>query len=276
MEFLQFAQAHGLIIREIEYGRWCRCPTEDHPRSTNGAFKHLGNIAFLQNHATMIAPAVWHPEHENEIRVNPLEIAKRRQRAERELAENRIKAAKKAAWVISQCSIEQHAYLDSKGFPEAKGMVWMRSETDNILVIPMRVGRNIVGVQMIDRDGEKKFLFGQRCDMAEYSIDAKGTHIFCEGYATGLSIRECLAAMKLRYHIHICFSAGNLEKMAKAIGSGIVIADCDQSGTGERVAKSTGLPYWISKTVGDDFNDFWKHAGTFKAGMELKKLLTKC
>jgi putative DNA primase/helicase len=35
-----------------------------------------------------------------------------------------------------------------------------------------------------------------------------------------------------------------------------VIADNDESGTGERVAKESGLKYWMSDKVGEDFNDF--------------------
>ena len=39
--------------------------------------------------------------------------------------------------------------------------------------------------------------------------------IFCEGYATGLSIRAAMRAIKMRYTIYICFSAGNMKEVAR-------------------------------------------------------------
>ena len=65
-----------------------------------------------------------------------------------------------------------------------------------------------------------------------------------------------------------CFSAGNLERMAT---NGSVIADNDESGTGLRVAQATGRPYWMSDVVGEDFNDFYRRVGVFRASQELKR-----
>lgn len=79
----------------------------------------------------------------------------------------------------------------------------------------MRVGSHVVGCQLIGIDGSKKFLFGQRCSGAEFVIDGRGIDVWCEGYATGLSISTVMAAIKVRCCIHICFSAGNMEAMAK-------------------------------------------------------------
>jgi putative DNA primase/helicase len=185
-------------------------------------------------------------------------------------------AAKKAAWIMHQTKPEKHAYLDSKGFKEAIGAVWWPSENNNFLCIPMRVGDNLVGIQMIDRTGAKKFLKGQRTSCAEYVISNNGrgcVDFYTEGYATGLSLRECLHALRMRYRVHITFSAGNLVKVAEKYGSGIVIADMDASGTGERSAIQTGLPYWISDTVGDDFNDYHRKMGLFRASQMLKKFI---
>ena len=49
--------------------------------------------------------------------------------------------------------------------------------------------------------------------------------------------------------------------------------DNDPSGTGERVAREADKPYWISPTIGQDFNDYWSQEGTFKASQSLKKFL---
>ena len=141
------------------------------------------------------------------------------------------------------------------------------------LVIPMRVGVQVVGVQLIDKDGIKKFLYGQLCAGAEYVIGARGVDIWLEGYATGLSVSAVMAALKARCCIHVCFSAGNMQAMAKAAGRGFVIADNDQSETGEKAAKATGLPYFMPPDVGSDFNDLHKASGTFSASQALRRFM---
>lgn len=206
--------------------------------------------------------------------------ARRRATAERLTAERieiehaQGEAARKAAWIMHQAKPEEHAYLQSKGWPELKGAVWWPNERQNLLCIPMRVGSTLVGVQLINREGKKRYLTGQRTSGAEYLISNNGhgaMDFWVEGYATGLSLRECLQALKLRYRIHVTFSAGNLEKMARAAGVGYVIADKDESGTGERVAIASGLPYWISDVQGEDLNDAHKRLGLFGCSQILRK-----
>ena len=185
-------------------------------------------------------------------------------------------AAKKAGWIMHQTVQEQHAYLHSKGWPDAKGPVWWPDEKQNLLCIPMRVGDALVGVQMIDREGGKRYLTGQRTSEAEHLISNNGRGAadwFVEGYATGLSLRECLQALRMRYRIHITFSAGNLVKVAALHDSGYVIADRDDSGTGERVAVQTGFPYFLPET--GDFNDFCRATSIFRASQALRRWMNE-
>lgn len=205
--------------------------------------------------------------------------ARQRDMAERltqegiERVKSQQSAAKKAGWVMHQTKLEQHAYLHSKGWPDAKGPVWWASEESNLLCLPMRVGESLVGVQMIDREGGKRYLTGQRTSGAEYLISNNGrgaSDFWVEGYATGLSLRECLHALRMRYRIHVTFSAGNLTAMAN---SGYVIADNDASGTGEKAAKKAGLPFFMPPGVGQDLNDMHKTMGTFKTSQILRKWL---
>lgn len=270
MRFEDFAAAHGLILRQVDFGRWVRTPTSDKPHSKNGAYKHLGDVAFIQNHATMPEPATWFSDQDSAIQIDHGAIRKMRETAEKRLSDGRKSAAEKAAHITSKSIFEQHAYLDGKGFPEMRGLVY-RTDENNLLVIPMRVGKQVVGCQLIDRYGVKKFLYGQRCSGAEYVIGGAGVAVWCEGYATGLSIRAVMSALKIQAHIHICFSAGNLQAMATASGSGVVIADNDDSGVGEKAAKATGLPYYLPAS--GDFNDFQKSVGTFKASMEFRQFM---
>lgn len=207
----------------------------------------------------------------------PAQIEARRAEAEeraskegRERARIAAEAAKKAEWILSQCVQEQHAYLQSKGFPDMQGLVWRPEQEVNLLCIPMYVGGKLSSLQMIDRDGNKKFLSGGITSKAEYCIDAGGADWWCEGYGSGLSLRACLNALKLRYRLHICFSAQNLQRMAH---SGFVVADNDASGVGEKAGIATGLPVWMPPKVGDDINDLHKANGTFRTSQMLRKWL---
>lgn len=200
--------------------------------------------------------------------------ARKREQAERLTQEGMERerlaqaAARKAGWILHQTKTEQHAYFGAHGMPDFEGLVWRPTEQDNLLCVPMRIGKELVGVQLIDRHGAKKFLSGQKTSGAEYLIDNKGMDIWVEGYCTGLAVRACMAALKMRYRVHVTFSANNLKAMAT---SGFVIADNDQSKVGEKVAIATGLPYWISDVEGEDFCDFWQRLGTFRASQMLRQ-----
>lgn len=274
MRFEDFAAAYGLLLRHVEFGRWVRVATTDHPHKKNGAYKHLGDHAHVQNHATMIEVATWFQEGDNDIRIDAEAIRRRCEKAARELQEDRRRAAKRAADMLRQCSLERHAYLDGKGFPDERGNV-LQTDSGPLLLIPMRVSGRLVGVQTITIDGEKKFLFGQQCSGAEYVIDNKGRDVFCEGYATGLSIRAALSALKMRYRIHVCFSAHNMAKMASACDGAVVIADNDVSGTGARAAQESGRCCIMSAEQGEDANDWHRRLGTFRFAQELRRELAK-
>lgn len=261
MNFLDFAAAHGLIIRSVDYGKWKRVPTVDHPHKRNGAYIHTGDFAAVQNWAEMTEPAIWHPDGDAP-KIDKAALAKRRAEDEARLRKTRQEASKKAGEILAQCTSEQHAYLHKKGFGELRGLVY-RPDTDNLLVVPMYVGKQLVGCQMIDVEGGKRFLHGQQAKGAEFVIGRGDVQVWLEGYATGLSVH---AVDRQRFTIHVCFSAGNLAHMAKR---GFVIADNDKSKTGEGAALATGLPYFMPPDIGTDFNDMHKQIGTFKARMLL-------
>lgn len=197
----------------------------------------------------------------------------RARKQDAETAAGHRRATQKAVRILSQCSLEKHAYLDSKGFPEALGNVWQTNEHNPLLCIPMRSGKIIVGLQIINIDGNKKFLLGQKTAEAEFLIDGKGQDWFCEGYATALSLKAALGALKTRFRIHVTFSAGNLKRMASVCPGALVVADNDESGTGERAAKESGCKYFLPPTVGQDFNDLHREIGLFKVSQMLRKFI---
>ena len=274
-DFHQFASAHGLIIKNLDQGRWVRTPTTDKPRSRNGAFFYGGDYGFVQNWAEMTEVAVWQIDKPMTA-TDRAEMQKRMDTSRKAYAKERgIKqaiAAKKAKWILEQTELDRHAYLEKKGLPDIMGNVWHRPEQDPLLVVPMYCG-GLVGVQLIGSTGEKKFLTGARTNDAVFSI-GKGSRIFlCEGYASALSLHAILAALKVPYTIMATFSAGNLARIAKAHPGAFILADNDVSGTGQGVAQESGCKWWMPPEVGMDINDLHIQIGTFKASQMLRKNL---
>jgi len=245
MDFYRFAETHGLIIKDLIMDRWVRVPTIDHPTKRNGAYIFQGSRGAVQNWALHEKPIVWkdkHAKHDPQLHI-------RVKKAVEDQSVRQDKAAKKAAWILNNATKDTHPYLAAKGFPDEKGYVF-----DGKLVIPMRIDGNLVGCQMIDAEGKKKFLYGQKTKGATACFDNKGLPILCEGYATALSIRRTLKKSMTRYCIHVCFSAGNLIEVAKRFPECVIVADNDPVGV--RSAKKTGKPYWVSPNIGEDFNDY--------------------
>jgi putative DNA primase/helicase len=215
----------------------------------------------------MDKPATWFAEGHT---INSPQIKKSIDESRARQIEAADRASKKAGWILHQTELKSHPYLVSKGFPEELGNVWVKDGKE-LLVIPMRIDGRIAGVQLIDDEGNKKFLHGQTTKGASFCMNAKGIPMFCEGYATALSIRECMKASNIKYAIYVCFSASNMKHIARTVGGGFIVADNDPNCIGEKTAKETGKPYWLSETVGDDFNDYHQREGTFRASQNLKK-----
>jgi len=273
MDLFSFCKAHGILVNQMPpIGVWKRYPTEDHPNKRNGAVKFMGDMAFVQNHATDTEVSIWNSD--SSIKTDPAKLRAQLHKVDQDRIRLNQEAKAKADSIISNCQLGTHPYLKAKGFEEEEGLIYAR-DSEKLLVVPMRVAGLIVGCQLIDESGDKKFLYGQRTSLAEFVIDNQGPHILCEGYATGLSVRKVLKHMKRKYTIHVCFSAHNVKKIAESLKPDpiVVIADNDASGTGERIAKEIGAPYWISPVVGEDFNDAHKRQGLLKSGLSLTQLL---
>ena len=271
MRFEDFARQHGLIIASVIPNKWVAVPTEDKPRSQNGRYKHLGEVAFVQNWATMEKPVVWHPEGRYDASATRTAIKKDMEERNKKEKD----AIEKANKIINEAVNELHPYLTAKGFPKQHGLVWYENNIAK-LVLPMRHEKSLRGIQLINPDGTKKFLFGQRTKGAYFCIDGGGLPIFCEGYATALSTKTCMQANKIPCSIYVCFSASNLKEVASTIKGGIVVADNDANKVGESSAKDTAKPYWLSDKDGEDFNDYHQRVGIFTASQSLKKIVASC
>ncbi len=273
MNFLDFAAAHGLVIDHLVEGRWARVKTTDKTKKRNGAYKFLGDVGFVQNHATMQEVAVWRPDSKVE-RINRAEIRKMQRQSHEEELRRQESARATAEDMIARAQVTTHDYLTAKGFPTETGLV-----LDGELLIPMReftLYKQVNSLQRIKADGSKLFLFGGKAKGSVYFIGPfmARERWLCEGYATGLSIRAALGKLYREAQVVVCFSAGNLAHVGRLVKAlrpkAYVVADNDKSGAGEEAAIETGLPYWLSPTVGEDFNDYHVRVGVRAAAESLR------
>jgi putative DNA primase/helicase len=259
-DFIQFAATHGVIINNpVDDGRLQRCPTSDHPKQRDGAYRFFGTWGWVQDWSNHEKPIIWKADGTDAVPVTVM--ARDVERIRREEARRRQQAAQRAVEIVRSCKTKPHAYLTNKGFPLEVGLV----DSEENLIIAMRDMldyRRINSVQSITNQGEKKFLYGGAAKGSIFIIGSGEDRWLCEGYATGLSIRAALRYMHQPSSVVVCFSASNLAHVAGAMGGRrLIVADNDQSGTGERFAASSGLPWVMPPDVGHDANDMHKAHG---------------
>jgi putative DNA primase/helicase len=268
VEFAAFCRAHGLIVDSIDAGRWVRVPTTDHPRKRNGAYKFMGDVGWVQNHAVDMEVSTWRtdkPMQESQTR----RIVEQASAFDQRMRDGWKRAAIAAQSMLAVAKLAEHNYLHFKGFGDTNGLVM----PDGALMVPMRHWRTnaMVGSQVIRWDDQarrydKKMLPGMRAKGAVLRLgSAQAPRLWLvEGYATGLSVEAALRLLRLRDAVLVCFSAGNLIHVAAQLGGGaMVFADNDASGAGERAAQSTGFPYCMSDRIGEDANDMHQRVGVF-------------
>ncbi len=172
------------------------------------------------------------------------EIDDRRKRKEIE-KENQKDAARKYMYLSS--AKDDHPYLERKGVPS---MPDFKVDGNDNLIIPLFDNDgSFVTWQSIDKDGKKRFYPGISSSGVRYVIQGGARIFLCEGVATGLSIHEATGAT-----VVCCMNAGNIKKVAPDYKGAIVVADNDESKTGENACE--GLPYTLIPEVGMDANDY--------------------
>jgi putative DNA primase/helicase len=171
-----------------------------------------------------------------------------------------------------------HDYLVRKGLAEVQGLVL----PEGGLMVPMRSmdGNRLQGAQIIqwlpdELKWEKKMIPGMKAKGAILRLGKPSSEtIFCEGYATGLSIELAARSVGLRASVLVCFSDSNMVHVV-AMTKGArryVFADNDKSEAGERAAKLAGLPYCMSPVVGEDANDMHVRAGLMTVAQKLMEV----
>ena len=263
-DFIKFASERGLLIKSVEHDRWVRVPTSDHPHKKNGAYFYAGEYAHVLNWATMEKTESWQHKKDRtpfeQAAMNKRMEASRKAHAET-MRKNHDNAALKAAILLRDCEMQNHAYLERKGFKEELGFV----DVEGRLLIPMRdcITNDLMGVQRVEWHPDtmtytKKMQGGMKAKGAAFRIGLKTSSVtwFVEGYATALSVSAALHKLKLNDSVMACFSDSNMVLVASMMkGDRRIFADNDKSGAGEAAAIKTGLPYCMADTVGWDAND---------------------
>jgi len=177
-------------------------------------------------------------------------------------------AAAKAAKLWEAATPDRaHPYLARKQIPSTGARV-LRDQ----LLVPMRHGPGaLVGLQVIQADGSRKFLTGTPAGGAYTTLgkpSRTGWVVICEGYATGVSIH-----LATGYCVVVAFSAGNLQAVATKIRAAlpeaalVLAADDDFRTEGnpgitsaDQAARAiralVAIPRWLDdRGNGTDFND---------------------
>lgn len=269
-DFYAFAAERGLVIRNLESGRWVRVPTVTHPRKRNGSYFFAGEYGFVQDWAHMECVDVWQDKKERSP-FEKTELLKRISESQKAYSAQRSKAhhaaSIKAVQLLRDATLQDHAYLHNKGFPDTHGFV----DDAGRLLVPMKdcLSDELRGVQSIEwlsdeRVFKKKMQSGMKAKGAIFRIGNKTAFeaFLVEGYATGLSVFMALKQLRLNASVVCCFSDSNLVHVAGQLkGKKYVFADHDESKAGEKAAIKSGLNYCLSEISGEDANDLHKRAG---------------
>lgn len=192
------------------------------------------------------------------------EIAEARHRRETERQQEQARAEARARYIWEEADpATSHPYLTAKRVKPHGTRIHKGS-----LVAPVfnRHG-DIVSLQFIDEDGNKRFLSGGQKKGCFSKINGNFEKLLiAEGFATAASLGETTG-----HCVFVAFDASNLLHVARAVrnihphGVIIICGDNDLSGVGQRYANEAALAVGgkvlIPPTPGDDWNDFLTEGG---------------
>ncbi len=211
--------------------------------------------------------------------------------------ERAARAADIASRLVELAQPAQHPYLVAKGFPAESALVADAADVRRLagdyivpegarrtIIMPARIEGRITSLQLIWENGSKKFLAGGEIRGASHRISKGADTWLCEGFATGLTVRAALKALRLSATVLCCFSASNVAVVAKTIrGRCFIAADHDPVpaenpfnglGTGEYYSRQAGLLYGMPPDIKTDFNDMHQRHGIFAVQRVLTSIMT--
>jgi putative DNA primase/helicase len=207
-----------------------------------------------------------------------LEMIKRAREEENE--RRRAEAAQTALRIWEQATaVGDHPYLKRKNVKPHGLRV-----RDGLLVIPVLDVEtcDLISLQFISAEGEKKLLPGARVGRGYYQIgEATNVILVCEGFATGASLYEATNHM-----VAVAFSANNLTSVAKALRSRyreeifVLCADNDANTDGNpgltsatEAAREIGALLAVPES--GDFNDLQQRHGLSGVREIIERLLAE-
>jgi putative DNA primase/helicase len=247
-EFRTELEAAGLIPSEVVPDDVLRrCPTQDKPRSENGAYMLFqdGRGGWFQNHADGQGVRFWQagggePDPETRRRMQERIEQEKREREAKE-AEKHAQAAQEAQEYIKSLpdATDANPYLLKKGVQACPGL-----KADGALLIAPGYQENgkISTYQKIPEKGKKLFMEGGKAAGAYFPIrgDDAGALYVAESVSTGLSVHQAKGATVL-----CSFGAGNLRAVAEIARRRypereIIICGDDDHETEARTRENTG------------------------------------
>ena len=193
------SDAHGGdLVSLLSYLRGCR-----QVEAAMQVDQHLGLGIFHRNGEAQASPRNVAIPSKSQLR----------QRAEAERLASLQQAADlaKRLWMSAQPACPGHAYLGRKGISPYR----LRQTAKGQLLVPLYSNGELVNVQLIDAQGNKRFLKGGQVQGAYAPLGRvmPGKTLYvCEGWATGATIYA-----HTREPVACAMHAGNLEPVARAL-----------------------------------------------------------
>lgn len=217
-----------------------------------GCWKDGTSLAWRQDIGRELS-TIEQMEHAKRIRE-----ARASAEAERKRKQDTAQGTASEIWSQASEASDDHPYLKTKGV-NSHGL---RVSGDGRLIVPMiDANGEISSLQFIPAEGDKKYLPGGSVEGCIFAIPGQGdTHYIAEGYATAATIHEATGAT-----VYAAFSAGQLSRAAANVrqhhsGDLVIVADNDESGTGQRKAQEAATEHKARIIVppmpGMDANDY--------------------
>ena len=231
---LEQLQAHGLVVSSIDTsGRIVRVDCEDRPGKKHGWYvAHEitlddGRVFIVGRYGDLRAGEGGQGLHGTgqAIDITGIKLsrdereqvkarrAEQRQKVEHQRAEIAAEAAQRAASIWPKLPEEGSSPYLQRKHVRAWGLRFSRGS----VVVPVRTARGeLVGLQFIDGDGQKRFLTGTAKKGAWHWVGGEpgeaGVLAIAEGYATAATIHEATG-----WHVACAFDAGNLGPVLEAL-----------------------------------------------------------
>lgn len=220
----------------------------------SGAFGDWSRDIAVTFHSSNIETLTPSEREAHRLMVEQAQQQARAQRAK--LHEETSHSASKIWEALPPCPPD-HPYLVKKGLKSAYGARLQGSE----LVIPvMDMEGKIWSLQNITAEGEKRYMSNGKMDGNFWVVGHGEPAFMCEGLATAASVHEATGLP-----VVVAYNAHNLVPVAQHFPKAVIVADNDESGTGEKWALKSGNPFKVIPVKGMDANDYATSGHDLKA-----------